>query len=406
MSVSPRVARVGKEARLLGSLSHAPGPNGTGNALYHGARAFLLIILAVLVTALFPRSTAVGVGPYELGVVATEDVIAEFAFPVPKSPEELNREQIEVAATVPATFDFQPEAADSMLSSIGRFLDRVEEVSADQPPGSGIRALFTGVGIPLPDEQVELLLNQSVRDQLRQATMDAIDRWLPDGVVESWEPQVTRVNEIKVREPGLPDRSVPVEDVLSASDFYERAVRSLPIQLAIPAGQGLVRVVLINNMRASLALNEQATELEKEQMRAAVGRTKADILAGEAIVRANQQISAEELERLEAYREQRRNLGLEEEESFRLSTLIGSFLFSVLLLGMYGLFLYFYRPDVYGNYRWLLLQAVLVTTYFLVAAVVGRQGFPPELLPIGFVALAVAVLWDGGWRFCSPSSSP
>ena len=395
MSVAPRVPKAGKNARLLGTLSRAPGPDGAGSFAYHGARLLLLVVLASLVTALFPRSTSTEVVRYELGDVAAADVIAEFAFTVPKSPEVLERERIEAAARVSPTFDFHPEAADSMRAGIVPFLDRVDEVADDTPPGSGIRALFTGVGIPLSDEQVDLLLNESVRAQLRQATLDAVDRWLPGGVLESFEPQAGLVDEIKIREEGLPDRTMAVEDALSASQFYERAVRSLPLQLSIPAGQLLVRLVLVNNMRPSLVLNEQATELEREQLRAAVARTKASVVTGEAIVRANQQISEDELERLTAYEEHRRNLGLAGEESFSLGTLLGSFLFAMLLLGMYGLFLYFYRPEVYGNYRWLLLQGALVATYFLVAAVVGQQGFPPELLPIAFVALAVAVLWDG-----------
>lgn len=395
MSVSPRVMRKDSEAHLLKVLSGGPDGERTGTFVYHGARVLLLLALAGLITGLFPISTAVEVGPYELNMVAEEDVIAEFAFPVPKSQEELSSEQIAAAAGVRVTFDFHPEAADSMRTAIGRFLDRVEEVADATPPGSGFRALFSGVGIPLSSEQVDLLGNESVRDHLRQATLDAVDRWLPDGVLEAWSPQVTSVDEITVREAGEVDRYLAVEDALSASDFYERAVRSLNVVLAVPAGQGLVRLLLINNMRPSLVLNEQATETEKEQARSAVTRTKANILSGEAIVRANQQISEFELERLDAYREQRRNLGLAGEDLFRLPTLVGSFLFSVLLLGLYGLFVYLFRPEIYQNYRWLLLQASLIATYFLIAAVVGKQQFPVELLPIAFVALAVAVLWDG-----------
>ncbi len=393
MSVTPRRASKERVAPPLGPL---PAPDGVpGGFLFHSARVLLLLLLAVLVAALFPRSTRVDVGRYQLGMVAEEDVIAEFAFPVPKSADELAREQIEAAATVPATFDFHPEAADSMRTAIERFLDQVEQVADDAPAGDGFRALFSRVGIPLSADQVDLLTNSSVRAELRQAALDAVDRWLPGGVLESWEPGVTRVDEIKISEPGEPDRYVSIDEVLTSSDFYERAVRSLPVILSIPAGQALVRVVLINNMRPSLVLDEQATESEKEQVRAAVPRTKANILAGEAIVRANQQITAEEIERLNAYREQQRNLGLATEEPFDLSTLFGSLLYAIVVLGIYGLMLYLYRTEIYLNYRWLLLQAMLVATYVLIAAVVGRQQLPPELLPIAFVALAVAVLWDG-----------
>ncbi|MEX0843245.1 MAG: HDIG domain-containing metalloprotein, partial [Gemmatimonadota bacterium] len=50
---------------------------------------------------------------------------------------------------------------------------------------------------------------------------------------------------------------------------------------------------------------------------------------------------------------------------------------------------------VYHNFRWVLLQATLVTAFMAAAGIVVANALPPEVLPIAFVALAVAVLWDG-----------
>jgi putative nucleotidyltransferase with HDIG domain len=41
-----------------------------------------------------------------------------------------------------------------------------------------------------------------------------------------------------------------------------------------------------------------------------------------------------------------------------------------------------------------MLLAILAAAYFGAAAAIDRGGFPPETLPIAFVALSVAVLWD------------
>ncbi len=74
---------------------------------------------------------------------------------------------------------------------------------------------------------------------------------------------------------------------------------------------------------------------------------------------------------------------------------LGSFLLNLLLLCIFGVLLFFYRPEVYGNFRWVLLLAFLVLAYFLAAAGISWQGYPWELLPIAFVVLPVAILWDG-----------
>ena len=57
--------------------------------------------------------------------------------------------------------------------------------------------------------------------------------------------------------------------------------------------------------------------------------------------------------------------------------------------------LFFFRPEVYANFRWLLLLGVLVGVYFGAAAGISRNDLAPEWLPIAFVALPVGALWDG-----------
>src|SRR5690606_34958568 len=54
----------------------------------------------------------------------------------------------------------------------------------------------------------------------------------------------------------------------------------------------------------------------------------------------------------------------------------------------------FNRPDVYANFRWLLLIALLVVAYFGAGIGIDRAGLRSEWLPIAFVALPVPVLWD------------
>ncbi len=77
------------------------------------------------------------------------------------------------------------------------------------------------------------------------------------------------------------------------------------------------------------------------------------------------------------------------------SSLLGKFLLNLLLLSIFGGLLFFFRREVYGSFRWVLLLAFLVFVYFLTAAGISWQGSPSEWLPIAFVVLPVAILWDG-----------
>ena len=56
---------------------------------FHGARIGVAVALAVLTYVLFPASPAVDLPVYEVGSVASDNVIAPFAFRVLKTPAEL-----------------------------------------------------------------------------------------------------------------------------------------------------------------------------------------------------------------------------------------------------------------------------------------------------------------------------
>lgn len=60
---------------------------------FHGARIALAVGLAILTYLLFPASPAIDFPVYEVGSVASDNVIAPFAFRVLKTDDELNAER-------------------------------------------------------------------------------------------------------------------------------------------------------------------------------------------------------------------------------------------------------------------------------------------------------------------------
>jgi hypothetical protein len=119
------------------------------------------------------------------------------------------------------------------------------------------------------------------------------------------------------------------------------------------------------------------------------------VARGEAIVRANEQITAETLAALTAYQDALRTAGLLEEERVGFAPWLGAGLVNVLLLTVFGLLVFFFRREIYTNLRWVLLLSLLVALYLGATALVVGRGWPVETLPVAFVALTVAVLWDG-----------
>src|SRR3712207_8874949 len=75
----------------LGRLGAALETGRRRRLAFHGARVALALALAALTSALFPASPAVEVPIYEVGSVAGDNVIAPFAFSIPKSEAEVDR---------------------------------------------------------------------------------------------------------------------------------------------------------------------------------------------------------------------------------------------------------------------------------------------------------------------------
>jgi membrane-associated HD superfamily phosphohydrolase len=71
---------------------------------FHGVRALIALGVAAVTYAVFPASPAVDSPVLEVGSVAPENVIAPFSYTVPKSPQELEKEQNDLAGTVEPIF--------------------------------------------------------------------------------------------------------------------------------------------------------------------------------------------------------------------------------------------------------------------------------------------------------------
>jgi hypothetical protein len=358
---------------------------------HHGARILLLAVLATLVTLFFPPAQGMNVGRYTEGMVATEDVIAQIPFSVPKTPAELERDRRLAMEAVPPTFDYVASAADTMAARLDEFFGRVDGVVAAGDT-LALTTMLRENQISATPSQVEYLLAAGSRTALRRAATRAAGEIVPRGVADAARIEDLTTESITIRRDEQ-EVSSPVGEVLTSRDFFAQAVTFLPASMP-PEARDLLRLVLIRHVEYSLVLNVVATERDRDAASRSVQTTKADVLQGQAIVRAADPIGPQTLERLDAYAAALQSAGLIEERTLSFAPLIGSGLVNLILFSVFGLLLYFSRPRIYANFRWLLLLAVLTVAYFGAGVAIDRGGLAPEWLPIAFVALPVAVLWD------------
>jgi cyclic-di-AMP phosphodiesterase PgpH len=391
--VSRRAEERGSSS-VLYRLSGDPGSGAGDRVRHHGARVLLLVALSALVTFFFPPTERMNVERYTVGMVAPEDVIAQIPFSVPKTADELEEDRQEAAEAVPRTFDERPAAGDSVAARLGRFFDRLDSAAATGDT-LAVGRILQSSRITASPSQMQYVLNDAQRNALRRAGQTAAREIIPQGMVDPAELAEVTTDVIYVRsEPdGATEETRPVSDLITSRDFYAQAVLFLPPNFP-PDAQDLLRLLLIYHLDFSLVPNVVASEADREAARSSVPLTKAEVLQGEAIVRAADPIGQETLERLDAYEEALRGAGMLESEEPVFAAMIGAGLLTFMLMSIFGLLLLFSRPQIYANFRWLLLLALLSVGYFGAALGIERAGLPPEWLPIAFVALPVAVLWD------------
>jgi putative nucleotidyltransferase with HDIG domain len=383
---------------VLRRLSGEPGPSLTERLLHHGARVALLIAVALVVTLLFPPTSQTTARRYEydVGTPAPEDVIAEVPFSVPKTPQELDRDRELAMGLVPPTLDAVTSASDTTASRLRAFFDALDGAVASGA-AAGLAATLEESSITASPSQVAAMLEESTRNTLRRAALSASTQILPRGVLDARLAEGRTSATVTLRT-GEVERSLPADQLLTSREFFDRAIELLP-DGAPPDVRDLLRLVLLRFVEFSLVPNRELTDLDRDAAARSVVPTKASVLQGQAIVRRGAVISPEEAQWLDAYEAELARRGLLEASRVSMVPFAGATLLHFMLFAIFGLAVYFTRRDIYGNFRWLLLIALLGVAYFAAAAGVvatGAEGEPTraELLPIAFVALPVAVLWD------------
>ena len=372
--------------------TNAPPARGT-RALHHGARVSLAVALAVLTYLLFPAAPAADFPLLDVGTVATDDVIAPFAFRVPKAEDDLRRERDAAAGAALPVLAFTPAAADSARLALRLFAGAVAP-GADSTVPPAVRAqrvaaaaLVHGVRL---DSAEAAYLSVPGRTRATVATLDTVFvRWVARGVASN-----ATVNdltgEVTVRGPSA-DRDVRVDSVLTFSRLVPLA-QQLRREVGPPVADTLYLKLLGAFFRPTLEIDRVATERRREQARATVDPDRFVVRAGEKIVGAHEVVGREEYDKMRTARtELQGRRGTERQ----FSRIVGAVLFNLLVIALLGVTLWLFRPQLYGSMRALLVVSGCLAVVLVAASAISRaETVRPELIPVALAAVVLAVLFD------------
>src|SRR5205823_3108889 len=123
---------------------------------------------------------------YEVGAVATDNVIAPFAFDVPKTEGELRKERDDVARATEPTFRFVPAALDTSRTLLKGFEDAVFAAASSRTPNlATIERAALRYGVSLTPDEAAYLASAQRRQRLLAAVLRVFERWVAAGVIAS-----------------------------------------------------------------------------------------------------------------------------------------------------------------------------------------------------------------------------
>jgi putative nucleotidyltransferase with HDIG domain len=355
---------------------------------FHGLRWGLLAALALLTYAAYPFASGFESPALQAGDVAKNEVIAPFAFPVLKSPAEMEAEQRAYEASVLPIYDFRPRRADSVVAKVDSLFARL---GRSETPAQMLE-VGQAFNVRLTPEEAEYVGTGRRPAAFRDATKQLFRRELRQGVAASAEVENETAQFLMVRRNG--SESTVRRDTIRVLEQLGNRRNAYHPDPNSSIGDLLFLKLVTQLAEPTLVKNVAASERERELARAAVDPVKDSVRANERIVDANEVVTPAVEERLFALRNEMLQRGGSGDGRF--GGTVGQILTNALLLAMFWLLLMFYRPAIYESWRQMVVLSLFFGIVIVGAAILQRLiADAPELIPVPFAAMLLTALFRG-----------
>ena len=391
-----------------------PPVGGPADAwIHHGFRAGVVLVIALAVPWLFPRTSLPEFDGIVPGSVAPQTINATFDFDVPKDPDRLREQQDEAEAGVTPTLRFEPARADSSRQRVNAFFVQVDTAiataearAADEDLGpvrtaalvrEGVEATVREMGVNISAEAsvdalvLDSLLQEGVRERLRTQLDRAFDG-LRVGVIREGDLADIVSRHVIVHEgPEGEDRVLAVDSLVRLGDFLREARDGVGDELP-PEGVMLFQQLLLQ-AQPTLRMDHDATRQSRELARSSIPQFDGFVLEGERIITDGTRVGEEEHRRLLAYEAALIERG-EAAAGTGFLHALGMVLLVVSMLGILVFGTYRFRRGIYEDLRSFSVLLGLIVVVMTAAGVVAATDSPPALVPVALAGLLAAALFD------------
>ncbi len=354
----------------------------------YGLYIFVFLLLYLIIVNMYFTFGNVSVKEWNLGEIATEDIIAPYTFDVLKPEDEYQKEQDEAANNVPAVLDYRKDISSSYLDSLNTFLDSILTLRTKRKI-----TFYDKVKIlrkQYKDFSEEVLsiglreLNKEKADYIAKTIRSVYNR----GIVSSKTdiPLGSR-NQVSIRREGE-EKIYSINDIFDIDEAYSYIRAKVYNRFGNQNIVKIIDAILSKYLRPNLFVNFDETTQRRESARASVSRKVGIVFKGEMIVRAHDQITKDVLMKLNSMKM------VEEKKVSNWKMPIGRNILFIIFYVIAVLFFFYYRRDYVFNFR------IIITIYILFAFIILTTLFlkyfslPLYFTPIVILTLSLSLLLD------------
>ena len=332
-------------------------------------RIFLFLAALVFLVLILPKE-----GKFKFEFIKGkpwmhDDLIAPFDFAILKSPEEIKKEQILLLDNQKPYFRYNKDLVESQRKTMNSdFNKRWDLENSEKPDVEGIK------------------------EKSQRIVLSLYDSIMSRGILETVPEIASKPTEFPIyiiRENELEEKKTGDFFTIKSADEYIHAVVSKQHDL----DKNLLIAVLENAIFQNFTYDKITTEKEKDELLARVSTTRGLVQSGERIISRGELVNGEKFQILQSLKiEYESKLGT----SFKFAGILAGqiILLAVSLFSLF-LFLYFFRVDIFGENKIIVLVLLLIISMVAAATLVLK--YTPVyvyLIPVCLGPIIIAVFTD------------
>ncbi len=338
------------------------------------SKVLIAVLLALLLAFLFPRGESIEL-EYKIGAIwAQNDLIAPFSFPILRDDKAYQADVATAKKNVYDVFERDTAEGDKDIAQIQNLFRQLREVvrlhnvyledihrgalTAAQDSIEYAKAA-TRLPIPITEQDwpvISQLMTRGRTEEFERSIEAVVGDYLRAGILDRAKVELNRT-EIALRHGNT-------EEIIPGVRFFDQGEVVTLLEQALKARLGneaqaldLAYRIAVQNITPNIKFSQEATEQAVAAAVDAVPRTAGFVQENERIISKHERITPEIKLRLDSLRKAKAERGPEGGSPWQF---LGTFLHVLIVVSLYGIYLYLFRKRIFSNNRRLMLIALLL----------------------------------------------